>query len=257
MAKGRNTAADDDSDIEEVPQNGADGDSEGEEYEIEAILDAKPGIFEEGKYGYLVKWKGYGEDQNSWVAQEDASNANDLIDLYWQKHKKGKPAATGRKSDVKPAAPQKRKSSEDAAETASVPSKKRGRPPKAKSAEPVDESDDEPVAKPVKKGRKSAADKPAPRRGRASDAMDMDEDEPEETYASMKKWKALDSWEHLVDRIDTVEQTEDGILWVYFRLKPKDGSVLCREDAKLCREKMPNLLFDFYESNLRWRPFDG
>lgn len=47
MAKGRNTAADDDSDIEEVPQNGADGDSEGEEYEIEAILDAKPGIFEE------------------------------------------------------------------------------------------------------------------------------------------------------------------------------------------------------------------
>lgn len=27
----------------------------------------------QGKYGYLVKWKGYGEDQNSWVAQEDAS----------------------------------------------------------------------------------------------------------------------------------------------------------------------------------------
>lgn len=48
--------------------------------------------------------------------------------------------------------------------------------------------------------------------------MDMDEDEPEETYASMKKWKALDSWEHLVDRIDTVEQTEEGTLWVYFRL---------------------------------------
>ena len=44
----------------------------------------------------------------------------------------------------------------------------------------MDESDDEPVAKPVKKGRKSAADKPAPRRGRASDAMDMDEDDEHE-----------------------------------------------------------------------------
>jgi hypothetical protein len=26
----------------------------------------------QGKFGYLVKWKGYGEEENSWVREEDA-----------------------------------------------------------------------------------------------------------------------------------------------------------------------------------------
>lgn len=26
-----------------------------------------------GKLGYLVKWKGYGDEHNSWVSQDDAA----------------------------------------------------------------------------------------------------------------------------------------------------------------------------------------
>lgn len=67
---------------------------EEEEYEIEKILDAKKGQFSgvspfilcspvirdqsmcplatKGRMGYFVKWKGYGEEHNSWVDEHDA-----------------------------------------------------------------------------------------------------------------------------------------------------------------------------------------
>lgn len=69
-----------------------DGDGDDEEYEIEAILDAKHGAFpgvcflfnalkslvvycftrRQNTIGYFVKWKGYGDEHNSWVNQQDA-----------------------------------------------------------------------------------------------------------------------------------------------------------------------------------------
>ena len=68
------------------------GEEDDEEYEIEMILDAKQGTFEgvstfcalyilvmaytdvsrQGKLGYLVKWKGYSAESNSWVSEEEA-----------------------------------------------------------------------------------------------------------------------------------------------------------------------------------------
>jgi hypothetical protein len=78
----------------------SDGEGDEEEYEIEGILDAKKGAFPQvmwslsrffachtvlgascylhilqGRTGYFVKWKGYGEEENSWVDEKDAGCA--------------------------------------------------------------------------------------------------------------------------------------------------------------------------------------
>ncbi|KAK7013488.1 chromatin-associated protein swi6, partial [Favolaschia claudopus] len=68
---------------QEPQQNGGeDEEGPGGEYEIEEILEAKKGQLE--KYGYRVSWKGYGPEHNSWVNEEDAGNAQDLIDAFWE-----------------------------------------------------------------------------------------------------------------------------------------------------------------------------
>ncbi|KAI8969377.1 hypothetical protein BD414DRAFT_518579 [Trametes punicea] len=226
-------------------------DGDDEEYEIEAILDAKQGTFPEGRVGYLVKWKGYGDEHNSWVDEKDAEGAKDLIAEFWKRNKKG-----ARKSDVKPkGAPRPRKSSVKDADSdieEVAPAKKRGRPSKSTPAR--DTSEDEDGSHKQKKPRKSTASaaKAATtnRRKSNSDAMDMDED----VYIDMRKYKDASSWEHLVESIDTVERTDDGELYVYFTLKHGKGHA--REKSSVCKKKMPYKLIDFYESNLRWKPSD-
>ena len=47
----------------------------------------------------------------------------------------------------------------------------------------------------------------------------MDDDDEDDTeYVDMQKFKNLPSWEHLVEKIETVERTETGTLRVYFQL---------------------------------------
>ncbi|KAL1710838.1 hypothetical protein EV121DRAFT_251096 [Schizophyllum commune] len=67
-----------------------------------------------------------------------------------------------------------------------------------------------------------------------------------------KKYRDLDSWEDLIASIETVEQHPDNPdgLMVYVTLK--DGRRV-RETSATAREKFPQLLIDFYESNLRWK----
>ncbi|KAL7280336.1 hypothetical protein ACG7TL_005253 [Trametes sanguinea] len=244
-----------------------------EEYEIEAILDAKYGTFPEvrlrspptpqrqtgrnsrdhkGRVGYLVKWKGYGEEHNSWVDEKDAEGARDLIAEFWKHHKKG-----SRKSDVKPkATPKPRKSSvkADSDVESTAPAKKRGRQSKSTPARAAsDEEDEEDAAPKQKKPRKSAGGSAAKTNNRRkSNASAADEDG--EPYADLRKLKDMASWEHLVERIDTVERTQDGDLFVYFTLK--NGKGHAREKSDICKKKMPYKLIDFYESNLRWKPSD-
>ncbi|KAI0687142.1 hypothetical protein C8T65DRAFT_712237 [Cerioporus squamosus] len=247
----------------EQEENGAgdddDDDEDEEEYEIEAILEAKNGSFPNGRTGYLVKWKGYGEEHNSWVDELDAQGAKELIEEFWKNNSK---KAAARKSDAKPKpTPKPRKSTARATtqeseleEVAPPPAKKRGRPSKASARSPSEEQEQEEEA-PKKKPRKGTnAPKSASAKRAAARLEDSDQDEDERIYTDMSKWKDATSWEHLVECIDTVERTEDNELIVYFTLKHGKGHG--KETTEVCKRKMPNLLIDFYQSNLRWKPSD-
>ncbi|KAG6886116.1 hypothetical protein C0993_002635 [Termitomyces sp. T159_Od127] len=228
-----------------------DGTGEGEEeYEIEAILDAKRGSFPNGRMGYFVKWKGYDASENSWVDEQDAGNAEALIDEFWKKHpKKARKSLDAAKTPKKP---RKSAASEEVDESVSTGTKKRGR--KSQSAKESISED-----RTVKKAKKNGA------------TTDLDKDphplEGEVVVGDMSAYMSVQSWEHLVETIDTIERAPDG-LRVYFTLTNGDRVV---EDSKLCSQRFPqkasllNLvssmwslthtiqLIEFYEGNLRWK----
>ena len=59
----------------------------GEEFEVESIVNHK------GKGAnrqYQVKWRGYGNVDNTWEFPSNLSNATDAISLYWKKRTKKK-----------------------------------------------------------------------------------------------------------------------------------------------------------------------
>ena len=121
--------------------------------------------------------------------------------------------------------------------------KKRGRPPKAKD-ESVNGSADEVeeisrTKKPKKTVGKSAKDATL---------------EDAEGFTSMKQWKNEDTWDHLVETIDTVERADNGDLMIYFTLYAfasaelhsfltafalhRKNGARCRETSKVCKAKM-------------------
>jgi hypothetical protein len=58
-------------------------DDTGEEhYEIEAVLDSR---LMRNNLHFLVKWKGYGYEENRWV-REDELNAPELLTAFYQAH---------------------------------------------------------------------------------------------------------------------------------------------------------------------------
>ena len=44
---------------------------------------------------YLVKWSGYGYDENTWKTKTELADVSDLLKTYWDRT--GKPAERGRK----------------------------------------------------------------------------------------------------------------------------------------------------------------
>ncbi|KAJ7233029.1 hypothetical protein C8J57DRAFT_1578139 [Mycena rebaudengoi] len=219
--------------VEEVQdsENNSDaGDEDEEEYEIEAILEAKKGRFPEGKLGYLVKWKGYSNEHNSWVVEEDAANAKELIDKYWAAEKKASP----KKSAEPSKRPRKSVGADNASDGGSA-----GGSPRARTNDKDDEE------RPAKKPRKSSQKKAA-----TSSPEPMQEDEE---IGNMSEHMNAPAWDHLIKNIDTVERS-DNKLFVYFTLKENNERI--REESGVCAEKFPKMLIHFYEQNLRWKEAD-
>ncbi|KAI9451931.1 hypothetical protein BJY52DRAFT_1190659 [Lactarius psammicola] len=217
-----------------------DSDGDSEVYEIEAILDAKRGATGSTRIGYLVKWKGYPDEENSWVDERDAGGAKELIADYWLRHgkKKGIPSSSLLHLLSKLLLSPSRR-----------PPKKRGRfRPKAR-AESGDE-DAEEDNRSRKRGRKSNG---ISRKASPSPASsDKEHPSPELLEPStIKKWGNLPSWERHIQTIDTVERMDDGDLFIYFKLKGE--KVGCKENSKICAEKFPQELLKFYEAHLKWR----
>jgi hypothetical protein len=75
---------------------------DGLEYEVECILGhAERSRGRVPKREYLVKWKGYGPEHNSWEPEANLSNCQELLQKYWnivQAHKPGvlPPAESGK-----------------------------------------------------------------------------------------------------------------------------------------------------------------
>ena len=61
----------------------SESESDGEEYEVEKIVDAKV-----RKYGimYNVKWAGYPDSENTWEPARNLENAQEKIAEYWEQH---------------------------------------------------------------------------------------------------------------------------------------------------------------------------
>ncbi|KAH6916265.1 hypothetical protein BKA70DRAFT_1368469 [Coprinopsis sp. MPI-PUGE-AT-0042] len=266
-------------DPEDDKKSAAESEDENEEeYEIEEILDAKRGHFANGRIGYFVKWKGYGSDENSWVDENDAGNAQALIDAYWNKnqHKKRfpetKPAAKkGRQSNASASAA--RGSASAARGSASAAGKKRGRPSGAAKDDSDPESEDEgmsvdhpredspPTAKRARKGasttyKSAKSSKAAAPRSTVSDsASPAPSAKPKESGVPRmdQTYQQHASWEKFVKVVDTVELVE-GTLMVYFTLT---NGTHAGEPSKVCNKRFPQKahpqMLKFYESNLHWR----
>ncbi|KAK7687784.1 hypothetical protein QCA50_009003 [Cerrena zonata] len=238
-------------------EGGSEGEAE-EEYEIENILGHKYNMKEfEGRIGYLVKWKGFPDSENSYVDERDAVGAQDLIAAYWKTLKKD--PKKGRKSNASAREP----SAQPVEGSPPPQQKKRGRPRKSKTPDIEISDDEEEEVAPKKKA------KPAPRKSAGSASkgrkpaklVSEDEDAVDDDLGTMDKWMDAPSWEHIVEAIDTVERTRQNELYVYFTLNNKSatkaGFTRCREKSQICRKKMPEKLLDFYEKNLRWREDDS
>ncbi|KAG2040076.1 hypothetical protein BDR03DRAFT_998406 [Suillus americanus] len=236
------------SDNEEAPEE--EGDEQDEEYEIEEVIESQKGYFGDGKFGYFVKWKGYPSDDNSWVHEDDAANAQDLINKYWENKRKVSKGGPRKSTDTgRPKTGRKSTILEETREP-TLSAKKRSRPKKADQEEQSEKeqevsSDDDDDARAKKKPRKS--------QGASAKKVtkQLAEDEEVVTFGSMKKHMTIASWENLVETIDTIERGDEGDLYVYFKIKHSD--IRMREVSRLCAQKFPQKLIKFYESNLRWR----
>ncbi|KAG2362190.1 hypothetical protein BDR07DRAFT_1357973 [Suillus spraguei] len=232
--------------------SGEEGDNQDEEYEIEEVIESQKGYFGDGKFGYFVKWKGYPSDDNSWVHEDDAVNAQDLITKYWENKRKASKGGPRKSIDAgKPKTGRKSAIMEETREP-TLSAKKRGRPKKAdqeeqseKEQEASSDGDDARAKKKPRKSQGASAKKVT---------KQLAEDEEEVTFGNMKKHMTIASWENLVETIDTIERGDEGNLYVYFKIKNSD--VRMREVSRLCAQKFPQKLIKFYESNLRWR-IDG
>ncbi|KAF8801361.1 hypothetical protein BYT27DRAFT_7115334 [Phlegmacium glaucopus] len=221
----------------------SEGEEGGSEYEIEEVLDAKRGYFPEGRMGYYVKWKGYGESENSWVDELDAGNADDLIAEFWRKNPNRKRVVA--KPKTSPQKPRKSAARDDGSDIGSTSIKKRGR----KSVSKVESEDgmdvDEVVeARPPKKAKKNVANAKKDK----ADSSDVEE----RIIQNMDRHMDKPVWESLVKNVDTVERVGDTLI-VFFTLNTGEA---VKAPSKICKERFPQKLLQFYEDNLRWRQVD-
>ncbi|KAF8903518.1 hypothetical protein CPB84DRAFT_1902908 [Gymnopilus junonius] len=227
---------------------------EEEEYEIEEVLDAKRGFFPDGRMGYFVKWKGYGPEDNSWVDEQDAENAQELVNEFWKKNPQKKKAITAARKSVDKKSPKKpRKSTvaDDTSEAGEASTKKRGRKSLSHKVESDDEMDVDEEEKPAKKAKKEST-QPSKTNARK---LKTDSPEEEEVHlGTMKRYMNLPSWEGLVKTIDTVERADDDALKIFFTL---NNGERVTETAAICKQRFPQKLLEFYETNLKWRQVGG
>ncbi|EJT96570.1 hypothetical protein DACRYDRAFT_120002 [Dacryopinax primogenitus] len=264
----------------EDDENGTgNSDDDEEEYEIEAILDAEMGMFNPTEWAYFVHWKGYPDSENSWVSQNDAGNAMQLIQEFWKARPKKSQGAKSPSSGKKRTSITKRESSVKKETSGSRARKSSNRypsedsdiqiiekaPPKLSSTKrrfAVDSSradSDDDDSRPLKKSKTNGKHHASGRVPKVekdegeSDAYGGTAAEDDEAIVlpNMEAYMHESNWEQLVEQVDTVEQEGDGTLRVYLTL---DDGKRASHDSAVVRQRCPQKLITFYESHLRWKP---
>lgn len=207
-----------------------------EEYEIEQVLDCDYERFEQGKWAYLVSWKGYGPEDNSWVREEDAENASEMLEEFWQNN------ASKRDAVEAAIAAKKQKA---------AASKKRSRASGGRASSERDLGS--------KRARQGSSSRDVGGGGRAGAIAISDNEEEEDDPITRKKKKEesakrrlanVGDWDPLVERVETVERNESGDLVVFLTFNT--GEQLAYQ-SEVCRTRCPQALIKFYEKHLRFR----
>ncbi|KZP01897.1 hypothetical protein CALVIDRAFT_21070 [Calocera viscosa TUFC12733] len=275
-------------------EGGADSDETESEYEIEAILNAEMGMFTpslQGEYAYFVSWKGYPAEENSWVSQEDAGNAMELIEEYWKtrpKKEAAKPSSNkkrgsvvskressvkrestvgrGRKSVTRIASDDSdievvEKGLEKARKSSVVKSRARVNSPKtSRTADSVNEeaSDDDIIREPVKKAKTNGK---SSSRGKT---IKEEKDEESDTHAGTAvdgddeypTLPDLEAYMHQLDWEQLIEHVDTVEMEADGTLRAYvtlDNGKKASHDMSVVRQRCPQKLINFYESHLRWR----
>ncbi|OWZ65053.1 hypothetical protein AYX14_04161 [Cryptococcus neoformans] len=194
-----------------------------DEYEVEKVIKHRG----KGKnIEFLVRWKGYGPEYDTWEPTENVASAEEAVAAYWETQDK---TAT---------APRKRGRQEayTASQTSITP-----KPESSKQA--------------AKKARTSTAEngiKASVHKGEGDDGA-SDDDIDRQYSGSLDKYSDLKSWESVVQNIETVEQGEGGQLIVYATMK---GGEKVTIPTELAYKKCPLKCLYFYQKHLKWRPVD-
>ncbi|KAJ6492392.1 hypothetical protein C8R47DRAFT_1214215 [Mycena vitilis] len=111
------------------------------------------------------------------------------------------------------------------------------------------------IALPKKRGREPASAKRTAKTGEipqdtdpsvASGSWGAEAWPEDDNFGTMAQHMQVPTWDQLIKSIDTVERVDE-TLYVHFTLH---GGERIREESKLCADKCPKMLINFYESHL-------
>ncbi|WWC90448.1 uncharacterized protein L201_005383 [Kwoniella dendrophila CBS 6074] len=212
---------------EELDENDEEEEDEGE-YEVEAIVDhrQKKGA-QAGKHEYLVSWKGYGPEHNTWEPEDHVAHANDIVARYWAT--KPKQAVSQKKDTLK-----------------------RSQSSQGGSSTPVPKSN---------KHTNGATGGSQKQQSRAKQQQQQDELELEDDddqfpefelshVDSTAKYEDVADWEDTVISVDTIERSSKDELVIYLTMVGGEKVAVATEVAY---RRCPNKVLKFYEKHLKWK----